>query len=90
MPIIPFCIYTLIGATMWNSLLLYLGYKFHENLDRIKHYSKPLDYAFVAVLSARGVCVLHASSEEAGGGAVGAEAHRDVEAAVAAAERDDR
>ena len=49
MPIVPFCVYTLIGATMWNTLLLYLGFKFHQHLDNIKQYSKPLDYGFVAL-----------------------------------------
>lgn len=28
MPILPFAIYTLIGATIWNSILLFIGYKF--------------------------------------------------------------
>jgi membrane protein DedA with SNARE-associated domain len=67
MPIVPFCIYTFVGATMWNGLLLYLGFKFHENLDRIKHYSKPLDYAFIAVclLGALAYYLLHRKSAAA-------------------------
>ncbi|MDQ7821519.1 MAG: DedA family protein [Candidatus Eremiobacteraeota bacterium] len=28
MPILPFAAYTLVGATIWNSFLLYVGYKF--------------------------------------------------------------
>ncbi|MGV8118653.1 MAG: DedA family protein [Candidatus Xenobiia bacterium LiM19] len=31
MPLLPFLAYTLTGATIWNSILLFVGYKFAEN-----------------------------------------------------------
>jgi len=40
MPILPFTIYTLVGATIWNSILLYIGYKFatyEEQIWEISH-----------------------------------------------------
>lgn len=40
MPLLPFALYTLIGATIWNSILLYVGYKFatyEEQIWEISH-----------------------------------------------------
>jgi membrane protein DedA with SNARE-associated domain len=35
-----FCLYTLIGATIWNSFLAYLGYLLGERWEMIKKYSE--------------------------------------------------
>ncbi len=35
-----FCIYTLIGATLWNTFLAYLGYLLGENWAEVRHYSE--------------------------------------------------
>ena len=43
MPLIPFLLSTFIGATLWNSLLLYLGYAWHSHLDEIKSYYNIID-----------------------------------------------
>lgn len=43
MRLLPFCIYTLVGATIWNSFLLLLGYKLKQNWMLVEHYSRELD-----------------------------------------------
>lgn len=35
MPLLPFTVYTLVGATIWNSILLYIGYKFATYEEQI-------------------------------------------------------
>lgn len=43
MRILPFCIYTLIGATAWNTFLLICGYKLRQNWTLVQQYSHELD-----------------------------------------------
>jgi membrane protein DedA with SNARE-associated domain len=43
MRLLPFCVYTLLGATMWNSFLLWLGYKLRQNWMLVQQYSHELD-----------------------------------------------
>ena len=43
MRLLPFCVYTLIGATMWNSFLLWCGYKLRQNWMLVEQYSRELD-----------------------------------------------
>jgi len=43
MRLLPFCVYTLIGATLWNSFLLWLGYKLRQNWMLVQQYSHELD-----------------------------------------------
>lgn len=45
-----FLMYTLIGASIWNFILLYAGLKLGSHWDKIHKYSKQLDYIFVAVI----------------------------------------
>jgi len=62
MPILPFAIYTLVGATIWNSILLYIGYEFatyEEQIWEISHRFH-LD-AIVAALLAAGIIFLTVS-----------------------------
>ncbi len=49
MPLLPFCIYTVVGATMWNGALLWAGYVWQENVDKITPYYKILDIVVVVV-----------------------------------------
>jgi membrane protein DedA with SNARE-associated domain len=45
-----FCLYTIVGASMWNFILTYAGYLLGEHWDRIKHYSEPISLFVAAVL----------------------------------------
>ena len=45
-----FCDYTLIGETLWNSLLLWLGYWLEHRWAIILKYRGPIDIAVVAGL----------------------------------------
>jgi membrane protein DedA with SNARE-associated domain len=47
MNLVPFLIYTTIGATMWNMFLAYLGMKLKEHWTVIHHYSHTLDIVLV-------------------------------------------
>jgi membrane protein DedA with SNARE-associated domain len=49
MPLLPFCIASVIGATMWNVFLLYLGYAWHENIHTLKKYYKMLDIVVIVL-----------------------------------------
>jgi len=45
MRLLPFCVYTLIGATIWNSFLLWCGYKLRQNWQLVERYTHELDIA---------------------------------------------
>jgi len=45
-----FCIYTIIGAGLWNSFLTYVGFKLKENWTEVMKYSHTIDIVVVAVL----------------------------------------
>jgi membrane protein DedA with SNARE-associated domain len=47
MPLLPFLVYTTIGATIWNMFLAYLGMKLKEHWEVIHHYSHTLDIVVV-------------------------------------------
>ncbi len=49
MPLLKFCIVTVIGATMWNALLLYVGFQWSNHIDELKHYYKILDKIVIVV-----------------------------------------
>jgi membrane protein DedA with SNARE-associated domain len=55
MPLLPFCIYTIIGAGLWNAFLAVAGMKLKQNWEAIMRYSHAIDLAVVAIL---GVLVL--------------------------------
>ena len=50
MAIHKFVIYTFLGATIWNFILLYAGFKLGEHWDKIHQYSRGLDIIFVALV----------------------------------------
>ena len=67
MSISKFMIYTTIGASIWNSILLYAGFKLGEHWDKIHKYSKELDIIFVisvTLLSAYFVWKYHKKNEK--------------------------
>ena len=50
MPLLPFCIYTVIGAGLWNAFLAVAGMKLKENWDELMHYSHQIDLVVLAIL----------------------------------------
>ena len=52
MPLAPFISATLIGATLWNGFLLYLGVKLRENWQVVQKYSHQIDIGVVIFLAA--------------------------------------
>jgi membrane protein DedA with SNARE-associated domain len=56
MDIKKFCLYTLIGATVWNSFLAYLGYLFGSNWSVISKYGDYVSMSVLVILTI-GICV---------------------------------
>lgn len=54
MGIKKFCIYTLVGATIWNVFLAWLGIKLGERWEIIHSYSQQLDYAVIVIIITSG------------------------------------
>jgi membrane protein DedA with SNARE-associated domain len=50
MPLGKFLVASLAGATIWNSILLYVGYKVGQNAGAIAHYKHLLDYVGLALI----------------------------------------
>ena len=50
MPLIPFILYSAVGATLWNGFLTYLGFRLKQNWPLIQKYTHILDYFVVAGL----------------------------------------
>jgi len=55
MNLLRFCVFTLIGGTIWNVILLVAGVKLGERWEIIHTYSHQIDYIFVAAIVAVGV-----------------------------------
>ncbi|MFH0822124.1 MAG: DedA family protein [Pseudomonadota bacterium] len=55
MKVLPFCVYTLIGATIWNSFLLYCGFVLRRNWTVVQKYSHELDLVVAAGLVVAGI-----------------------------------
>jgi membrane protein DedA with SNARE-associated domain len=47
MPLVPFMLVTVIGATMWNGFLLYLGMRLREHWTVVQKYSHQVDIVIV-------------------------------------------
>jgi len=45
-----FCIYTFVGATIWNGILTYLGYYLGKNYLLVHEYSQILDYIVIVLI----------------------------------------
>ncbi|MEK6923364.1 MAG: DedA family protein [Nanoarchaeota archaeon] len=52
MKIIPFLIYTLIGAITWNGFLVYVGFKLGENWNIIEKYTSIVDIIVIGLITA--------------------------------------
>lgn len=50
MPLAPFLLASVAGATIWNSILLYVGYKVGQNAEAIARYKHLLDLAGLALV----------------------------------------
>lgn len=50
MSFLKFCIYTVLGAGIWNTFLTFLGYKLKQNWDTVMHYSHYIDMAVLIIL----------------------------------------
>ena len=50
MPMRRFLVYTFAGASIWNFILLYAGFKLGSHWNKIHEYSKQLDIIFVAAV----------------------------------------
>lgn len=46
-----FVIYTFFGATIWNFILLYVGFKLGSHWDKIHKFSKELDIIFIVAVA---------------------------------------
>ena len=55
MRLLPFCLYTVLGATIWNTFLLVCGYKLRQNWTLVEQYSHELDVAVAVVLVLAGI-----------------------------------
>jgi len=51
MPVVPFLIATVVGATLWNTFLLYCGMKWREHWQVVQQYSHLADIIVVPVLA---------------------------------------
>ena len=49
-----FIIFTAIGATAWNTFLLWVGIQLRERWNMVEHYSKPLDIMVIALIAFAG------------------------------------
>jgi len=52
MPLLPFVIYTILGAAMWNTILTYVGFVMRENWQNIMKYHTLIDGVVVLCLLA--------------------------------------
>lgn len=50
MPLVPFLAATLLGATIWNSFLLWCGLKLRENWASVQKYSHLIDIVIVLII----------------------------------------
>jgi membrane protein DedA with SNARE-associated domain len=50
MNVLKFCLYTVVGATLWNSFLMWLGAKLQEHINDILKYRTYIDVAIAGLL----------------------------------------
>jgi membrane protein DedA with SNARE-associated domain len=51
MPLLPFCVFTIIGAGLWNSFLAWCGFLLRKNWSTVLRYSRLIDIAVLAILA---------------------------------------
>ena len=52
MPLVPFCLFTLLGAGLWNTFLTWCGFTLRTNWGTVLRYSHVIDIVVVALLAA--------------------------------------
>jgi membrane protein DedA with SNARE-associated domain len=52
MPLLPFCLFTVAGAGLWNSFLAWCGYVLKRNWTTVMRYSHVIDIVVVVLLAA--------------------------------------
>jgi membrane protein DedA with SNARE-associated domain len=65
MPLIPFILSTLAGATIWNSILLWLGMVLRENWNIVQSYAHIIDL-LVIILAVVGISIFLRSRKRRG------------------------
>lgn len=50
MPLVPFVAYSAIGSTVWNSILIGLGWIVGDNWEDIEHYADYLQYVVILLI----------------------------------------
>jgi membrane protein DedA with SNARE-associated domain len=58
MNIKKFSLYTIIGAGMWNSFLIYVGFVLGNNWEKIKHYSDYISWGILGIIVLGGLYFL--------------------------------
>lgn len=59
MPLLPFMVATVAGATLWNSFLLWVGMRLREHWTEVQGYSHEIDIAILVGLVLGGLWFLH-------------------------------
>jgi membrane protein DedA with SNARE-associated domain len=52
MPLGKFCLYTILGAAIWNSFLTWVGFKLGENWETLRKYTEKIDIIMVVIIVA--------------------------------------
>ena len=50
MPLLPFCLVSVIGATIWNTFLLICGMKLRNHWTVVQKYSHQADIVIIAII----------------------------------------
>jgi membrane protein DedA with SNARE-associated domain len=51
-PLLPFIVYTTVGSTVWNTLLIGAGWLAGDQWERVEGYTRPLTYAVLVAVGA--------------------------------------
>ena len=51
MRLLPFCLFTVVGAALWNSLLTWCGFALRANWDAVLRYARLVDVGVLVVLA---------------------------------------
>jgi membrane protein DedA with SNARE-associated domain len=51
MKLLPFCLFTIVGAGIWNAFLTWCGFTLRRNWDTVVRYSRTIDVVVLALLA---------------------------------------
>jgi len=51
MRLLPFCLFTVVGAALWNSFLTWCGFALRANWDAVLRYARLVDVGVLAILA---------------------------------------